>query len=247
MKQLLAILLLISCGVKQPLPSNTHDKIDINYSYKLDENDGDYMLRAGQMCFAHNVYYCSQIKSLQDSSGRIWRSKSRIGIEVLNTSSRDMLLGFLMYVQETRDIAALDRLISYIKDNNFQLCPSSSDNRCFVTPQMYDLMRLLKGKKTIFNSYVIEALTSDTGYTLYLIGLKLLIHIRADNWYSGFQETVEILYEREKCNPLFAYLAGAKVNFRKPVESDRWLMEKSCEEAAEYDSASWSFLKEFIQ
>src|SRR5262245_41908479 len=55
------------------------------------------MLWAGLLCAAGERAQCDAIRASQTTDGRLWRSPSRVNVQTQNSSSRDMLLGFLHY------------------------------------------------------------------------------------------------------------------------------------------------------
>lgn len=148
--------------------------------------------------------------------------------------SKDMLLGVLLWTLVTRNPAPLERLIGYVNKTGC-LCPSASDRRCTLTPQMKYLTNAvskhvgsnarLKGAWLpgwLFAALEIaSALVTPLGYQCHLLSVKALI-CRLLGQSSGVPEILwpirtavsrvvpEILARRDSGNPWFLYLAGDK-------------------------------------
>ena len=174
--------------------------------------------------------------------------------------SKDMLLGVLLWTLVTRNPAPLERLIGYVNKTGC-LCPSASDRRCTLTPQMTYLTNAvskhvgsnarLKGAWMpgwLFAALEIaSALVTPLGYQCHLISVKSLI-MRLLGKES--QLVPDILARRDSGNPWFLYLAGDKDRAAltllsmnvQPGRGHQWAWERDSAEKAWHDSMGWDVI-----
>lgn len=177
----------------------------------------------------------------------------------LDGFSKDMLLGVLLWTLVSRDPAPLERLIGYVNRTGC-LCPSASDRRCTLTPQMTYLTNAvakavsckarLKGAWMpgwVFSALeVASALVTPLGYQCHLLSVKALVM-----QLLGHSSSVPgILARRDSGNPWFLWLDGQdekaaltllSMNL-KPGNGSQWSWERDSAEKAWYDSMGWDLL-----
>ena len=168
--------------------------------------------------------------------------------------SKDMLLGVLLWTLVTRNPAPLERLIGYVNKTGC-LCPSASDRRCTLTPQMtYLTNQVAKAVGCdsrlksdwmpgwlFFSLEAVSALVTPLGYQCHLISVKSLI-VRLLGKES--QLVPDILARRDSGNPWFLYLAGDKDRAAltllsmnvQPGRGHQWAWERDSKEKAWKDS-----------
>lgn len=177
------MLLLISCGDNQP--DNTlksednflHSAKQVweskaflcqgEFPSKMREDgqcdDGDMTLFNGLLCASGDKLGCQAVKRSQTLNGQWWRSPRRARTSNLgdrNSFSRDMALGVLLYLVETKDTQAANRWWTWIKNNRpcslqnpfngkcmikgfYRYCKDDNDFRCTITPGMLYNMSLV--------------------------------------------------------------------------------------------------------
>ena len=174
--------------------------------------------------------------------------------------SKDMLLGVLLWTLVSRDPAPLERLIGYVNRTGC-LCPSASDRRCTLTPQMKYLTNAVSkhvGSKArlkgawmpgwLFSALeVASALVTPLGYQCHLLSVKALI---CNLIFSQSSGVPGILARRDSGNPWFLWLDGQdekaaltllSMNL-KPGNGSQWSWERDSAEKAWYDSMGWDVL-----
>ena len=82
-------------------------------------DNGDFTLFNGLMCAAGMPEGCEGVRAAQGPDGRWWRAPTRIGDKNNDTVSfsRDMMMGVLLYLTETRDKDAAMKWLRWIKGN----------------------------------------------------------------------------------------------------------------------------------
>jgi hypothetical protein len=242
--RLLAALLLISCGTRaidpakpkadypelraqvervEPLLAWTCDGMIPARSHNFPcykEGDGVSML-GRWIADTGDKSKLPAIRASIGPDGRLWRNPERVGKDGPESASRDAFIGLL----ETRDTASIKRVMAYIKATG-RLCPG--DDRCDVTPSVRFLAEETLGvshTKAQFAFDVetlwLEAETAPANYRAYLVGRKLLAHIRLGNLNSGYARVAKRLNERFPKNPFLAYVnAVANKKIFDPIAKD---------------------------
>jgi hypothetical protein len=225
-------------------------------------SDGDSMLWAGLMQAVGDRSSTPGIKLCQTEDGRLWRAPSRVNNQPINSFSRDMALGFILYVQATRDFAMADRWVAYIKATG-GLFPASesSDTRHIVTPAIWWLMSYAGIRvplKYLFTRWLLkyqnllEIPFTPKGYALHLKAVQTLvlaIHNKKLDKKIGRK-----LNRLEPQNPFFMWLAGKTTgaiaqnalletyHTQAPGKGTQWAWQRTDYEAAWCDSMGWDFL-----
>lgn len=223
-------------------------------------DSGDSMLWSGLMVAAGDRRPIAGIRQCQTLDGRIWRCVDRVNNQPQNSFSRDMALGFLLYVSTVKDYGMANRWVSYIKRNK-SLFPSdqSTDTRHIVTPTLWWLMSYSGIKvplqyrlsRFLYKPYQkIEIKFGQRGFQTHLQGVACLI--MAINSGKRDIKIGEMLYKKEPNNAFFAWLAGKNeearsINNRLRKSSsggnqNQWCWERTDSEEAWKDSMGWDFL-----
>lgn len=182
------------------------------------EGDGDILLFAGLLCASGEALGCETAKRSIDVEGRLWRSPGRVGRDVYPTSSRDMLLGALLYVAATRDTDAANRILAYIESNNDRVC----FDRCDLTPAfwgnfyvVWKYLGLKTTSKMDKGAYLDEigqgvSAIFNQDYSLHLVGVTLYLReiTHSTNWVTKL--IAKQLLAKQGDNPFFRYLVEGK-------------------------------------
>ena len=198
-----------------------------NVSYPcFTDTDGDSLLWAGLSCFGGEEGHCEAVKASQDEFGKLWRSPARVHNQFINSSSRDMLLGFLAYVIKTKDTERLKKLVSYVKEHDFKLCSDADNDRCNMNPLIYRNTWGLLYEIYLYlgldpDNYMKQASIGDdtllltgangvpVGFNMHLLGVELLLR-KAMYSSDTLDKTADIISNRQNINPFFYYLSKGK-------------------------------------
>jgi hypothetical protein len=189
----------------------------------------------GMLCLSGEVEYCKQVKDAQDPvSGRWWRSAGfRLNPNPAVTGptfSGDMDHGVWAYTIATEDREAILKYMSYVRENNYKLCPKSVEgwDACATRAtywtfahQVYDWLGLppdkkkMKGYKYLIDSLYspLEALTEPKTFQMILTaeGIYMLQKIREKGGEIKnpklLQKIANILHRRVPEVPFYEYLA----------------------------------------
>ena len=228
----------------------------------MTDTDGDSMLWAGLMQAVGDTRSTLGIKMCQTSDGRLWRAPSRVNNQPQNSFSRDMALGFLLYVQASGDYAMADKWTTYIKSTG-GLFPAveSTDTRHIATPALWWAMsyagikvplgyRLTRCLLKPYNRF--ELKFTPRGYQTHLKAVMSLIMAIHD----GKRDTKfgKELSNREPKNPFYMWLAGRtneaaaqnaffkSEHAKNPGTGTQWGYQRDDDEEAWRDSMGWDFL-----
>lgn len=232
-------------------------------------DSGDSLLWAGLLCAAGDKVQCSAANASQNSStGQIFRNPG--GSREFNDSSRDMFLGFLLYVSTTKNQSAANKILSYIEANNEKLCTNASDNRCNVSSVTYSglwgtmqkvwrhiglipndkMNRGNIGDDTLINA---ESQFTSEGYPLHLVGVELFLRQLTNAYSSSLENAANTLVSREPYNPFFEYIAKGKTQRAAQLTLDKcpsilnhtrkqWAWQRTESEQAWRQSKGWDCL-----
>jgi len=228
----------------------------------MSNTDGDSMLWAGLMVAVGDKRPIEGVKLCQTPDGRMWRAPSRVNNQPQNSFSRDMALGFILYVQATGDYAMANRWVEYVKKTGGMFpANESTDTRHIVTPSIWWAMsyagikvplqwRLSRFLLRPYNRF--QANLTPKGYPTHLvavIGLILAIHNSETDKKLGKK-----LLIKEPLNPFFMWLAGIvpgaiiqnstfkHAHSLNPGNGTQWAWERTDSEQAWKDSIEWDFL-----
>lgn len=216
------------------------------FASKKDCEDGDSSLWLGLLCISGHFASCDASKQTQDSLGKVWRSPRRVGKDTVNSSSRDMVLGFLAGLVVTKDWVATRKLVDYIENNNDKLCEDATDNRCNMTDNMWDLIDLVEGGAVVPSSYQArlqaQASFGPTGYELHLVAVQLLIIKKLGHTSEWLVNIANTLHHRQPKNQFFAALAGVRIDplvCEQNDHMDQWSLERADDNGAWKASMGW--------
>jgi hypothetical protein len=180
-----------------------------------------------------------------------------------------MLLGFLNYLVGSQDTDGATRMYNYLKNHNYQLCPTASDNRCDVSPIPYiagwgtmgQLFKHLGLPETsemtnaqIFGvdqaSINLESDFAAEGFPLHLVAVELRLRQLTNNFTSALQQAANNVLQRQPNNPFYEYVAHGKTTraaqlaldkcpHNKPAHADQWAWQRDETEQAWLESCGW--------
>lgn len=251
-------------------PVCTNTKIACSEDEHGEKEAGDSLLWAGLLCLSGNNLQCIAAgRSQNPTTGQIFRNPHGLLDDAEfsrteNSSSRDMLLGFLAYVLRGNYKIQAKKLLSYLRQNDYQLCNDATDNRCdmhWSTHQtIWGTMRFVWEKIGLdptwemdYADSVDEQLVSlqsafaPEGYQLHLVGVEILLYQASGHFSPKLREATEKLVQREPLNPFYEYLAhGAthraaqltlsKCSLKEPVKKTQWAWQRTDSEGAWKDS-----------
>lgn len=186
-------------------------------------DDGDSMLWAGLLCLSGEQDQCDAVKASIDVDDTLCRNPDCSRDK--NSSSRDMLLGFLAYLAKTRDHTNGMRVHDAIVSNDYKICDDATDNRCDFNHPQYDAgwnLWYQIWKKSGFKpsadmekgSLLGETITSlqsvfaPEGYQLHLVASELWIHQEINDWNILLQNAADQVLNRQPNNPFYEYVAN---------------------------------------
>lgn len=211
-------------------------------------NDGDVMVYAGMLALSGEEIGISTCKRSQGPDGKIWRSPARIGVDVVDSNSRDQMLGFMAYLVASKDVEAAKKFQQYLENNKWKLGNDATDNRETLTPTMYGLMgyvwkflklpinwrmRLCMGPVYYVGQFI-SSTFSPVSYQTELVGDCLLImhKIGINNVLN--KVIANALIKRDPENAFYQYLVG---NLDKAIDLALEQMPDKCPDSAYI----WSF------
>jgi hypothetical protein len=228
---------------------------------------GDSTLFSGMLCASGDQLACQAVKNAQGSNGRWWRAPSRVDKEALNSFSRDMSLGVLLYLVVSKDTEAARRWMTYIENNKGVMCTEDSDGRCSITPDTWNVfasvwdhlglpqngdMRLAR---SLFSKarWTSEALSRPLGFQVHLVAVVLYIYQTMGFWNEDLAVAAKNLVFRQPGNPWFLYLSeGATPKVvadtlyyapkEKPFRMEKYSFERSWAEQPWIESYGWEFV-----
>ena len=233
----------------------------LGFPCKAGGDCGDMVLFSALMTYAGIEEAAGYIPLCIAPDGRPVRSPDLVSTEPdLDGFSKDMLLGVLLWTLVSRDPAPLERLIGYVNRTGC-LCPSASDRRCTLTPQMKYLTNAVSkhvGSKArlqgawmpgfLFAALEIaSALVTPLGYQCHLLSVKALI---CNLIFSQSSGVPGILARRDSGNPWFLWLDGQEEKAAltllsldiQPGRGSQWSWERDSAEKAWKDSMGWDVI-----
>jgi len=227
--------------------------------YICEENsDGDSLLWAGLS------EQCTTVFDSQVSSGRLYRSPARAGVDTKNSFSRDMLLGYLNCLITTKNTESATAFLQYIQANDYKMCDDAVDNRCDIGyiqyRPMWGLMLRVWEHMGLEPSWEMRqadylddttilttAKVNDPGYQLHLVSVQIYLRQRLDSLTPKLRSAKKILVERQPLNPWYQWLyrgptrdVAARVLEICPAEAPahkfQWAWQRDTAEAAWKDS-----------
>lgn len=184
-------------------------------------DQGDNTLWNGLLCASGEAWACDAVRKMQEPEGWVRRSGSRVGDTTeLNPTSRDMTLGFALYVQQTGDRAAAERLLAYVKRTG-RLAPRC-DHRCVPSPLVLNSLRVAGGigeGRVVDHLFVQQnAKAAPAGYPRHLAMVQIWIRKRAGWGGPLLEDGAKHLVKQEPENAFFRFVAGDR-----EAAAERWL------------------------
>ena len=181
-------------------------------------------LMQGLLCFSGEQWACDVMDVfLTDDS--LVKDPINIGADHGGSGSRDELLGHLAYLVRTHDKEHAKKLLKMIQGNGNRVCTDDTDGRCYVTPAMYGLMKIVWqhigldpspnmviGNAGDDTALAVSAKSATVGYQLHLVAIQLLIRAHTNTWSSACQEAAKILLQRMPSNLLIRHINGLDVS-----------------------------------
>jgi hypothetical protein len=159
-----------------------------------------------------------------------------VGDETVDSFSRDQYSGLMAYMLATNDRSALIRWAKWVESNGYRMCKESSDDRCNLQINNYQMIRKVMlhldispwGRYRTLGSIPIDPIQllletkyAPLGYTLHLSGVTFWLHMvlrTFDNQTPHLRRIglwrliPKILVKRQPRNPFFLYLKGKYLN-----------------------------------
>jgi len=190
----------------------------------FDDSDGDSAIFAGIACLSGEQSQCQAVAASQGSDGKLWRAPDRVNVDTSNSSSRDMLLGGLTYIVQTKNTTFATKLVNYIHSHGNTLCQDADDNRCQFTLPTYsegwgtvgriwqyigvnrdaDMLAGSLGENEIL---ALESEFSPTGYQTHLPMVEMLIRQRVGVWTQTLANAAVKVASAQNKNPFYEYVA----------------------------------------
>ena len=226
-----------------------------NHEFDMNGCDtGDAVLFNGLLCSSGSERACQAVKDAQNDEGQWFRSEFYKNNSTVNSFSRDMAKGVLLYLITTKDTDAAKKWLQYI-ENKGKLCTDDTDKRCSITPTTWALFaytwKYIGLKETFMmkigtvgddTAQAVAAKTNPIGFQLHLIGVTMYLEILADQFGSEQdRQAVKILAERQPDNPFFQYLKDGPTNEVVQKTLD-W-----CPSEEPKDKTQWSFERDTSQ
>lgn len=201
---------------------------------------GDGMGSLGFVMLYGHMGSTETIKASIGSDGRPWRAPSYVGVDPIDTSSRDMYLGLLEATYMSGDIQPLDSVYHYWL-NTGALCPSSTDNRCDLTPNgspsllvpTKDRLGLEVNKATRLVDMTIlntEAKTVPLNFQAFLVARVLMLRVFEGRVTNEYKLVASTLHSRAPNNLFFRMVErimqnGSEDDFKSIAEDLATCME----------------------
>lgn len=225
---------------------------------------GDTALFNGIACASGDEEACDAVRRSQGEDGKVWRAPSRVGVDTENSSSRDMALGFMLYLSKTKDRQAALKFQDYIESHK-KLCEDATDNKCNLTPVIWGIMYhvwghlgLVRSSSMEINSYGLEQVIegqfafTGPGYQLHLLAVEMFI-LKEVGYHNNTLVHVALkMASFQTNNPFFQYVAGdlekatnlilQQAPIEQPLERSQWSFERDTKEEAWKDSMGHEFL-----
>lgn len=234
----------------------------------LDCGDGDSTNYNGLLCLSGNNDACAAVAFAQGPDGKIWRSPFRRlnGGGGVNTSSRDMFVGFMAYLSRTHDTARARLFESYVNSHGGRLCEDATDDRCDLLPTSYGLMAYVwdgiglsvsvagEGvKATLSSELLAEAEVVDTGYALTLVVDQLLVIRQLGQSGPVLAKAAAAALGRQPDNPLYRFVVEGSTSAvaqevldqaptHRPSTANQWAVSRDTAEQAWQGSCGWDYV-----
>jgi hypothetical protein len=205
---------------------------------KDDCDDGDTTLFNGLLCGSGDARGCDAVRAAQGADGRFWRSPRRRdgNLGQPNSFSRDMTLGVLVYLAQTRDAGAAQRWLAWIDQNRactlrnpfgtkclipgmYRVCTDDDNGRCTIDPGLWALMGRVWSALGLplhsemnrwagWDNDLEKFLTdfTDPGYQLHLKAVAVFVRERLGISAGWRHDQASTFVDKQPLNPFFRYL-----------------------------------------
>lgn len=198
----------------------------------------DTLSWAGYSCLAAHLAQdqitfnkrCNDVLNSQGSDGRWWRGPGRVGIEDIDSFSRDMSLGLASWSIALGESAKapLENWLDWIEtnENGLRMCKIASDNRCNIRGNTKNIFKkiisnlnldtgdrakykVIKKFKSGFawTLWYPETIVTPVGYQLHFKAIELwlmkTLGIISDD---RFKTIAKVIFEKDPFNPFYEYL-----------------------------------------
>lgn len=208
-------------------------------THRANCNSDDSMLWSGLL---YNIRPSDALAAaIRDSispEGRPYRSpENRRGVDVFNSFSRDMWLGFIAYCHRSKDFGTCDAVWHYVADHEHRTCPSDADEKCMLRPStLYTTghvwqsngwhvpsdMKPSGAERALDEKFTISAANNnDVGYELHLISVRMYLYMETGSLTESYKSVLKILASRVPENLWYRYLEARAYGLpREPIEAD---------------------------
>lgn len=199
-------------------------------------DDGDALLFNAILCASGDETACGVVAASQGPDGRFWRSPDLVGVEKVDSFSRDMGIGVVLWAAVKGEAAkpALEAWRAYVKQTK-GLCPQASDGRCLITPAFAAFFNyvaekvgfgklpygIVLGKDPVAVTVPVVATdtpflfrmwqtlepTTPSGFALHLLGVQMHAVQHLGVWDDTLQAVANRLTKREPKNAYYLWLA----------------------------------------
>lgn len=219
-------------------------------------DDGDSMLWAGMLCLSGEEEQCEAVKLSVDSDDTLCRNPDCAREK--NSSSRDMLLGYLAYLAKTKNIEQGNNVEQTIVANDYKICDDATDNRCDFQHPQYDAgwnlwsqiwryhgqnpsKDMEKGEQAGELITSLQSIFAPEGYERHLVVTELWIHQEINDWSILFQNAANQLRRFETKNPFYEYVANG------PTQYAAHLTLSKCPKFKPYQALDWAWRRAEIE
>lgn len=200
---------------------------------------GDSMMWSG---LYYSVFPKASIgEAIKNSIGadfRPYRSPENRKGDVLDTFSRDMWTGFMAYCLRADDHANCNGVWGYTKNNDFQACPDTSDNRCWISYSMRYLTGYVwdahgwyissAAKATQVERAADEQVTMESarmnklGYRMHLIAARMYLYKRMGRLTNNYRDVISKVVERDPTDLFYKFLDDQDITAELLVHMKSW-------------------------
>lgn len=204
-----------------------------------DCRNGDAMLWNG---LYFSVYPKAEVgQAIQKSIApdfRPYRSEENRKGDTVDTFSRDMWTGLMAYCLRADDHATCNGVWDYVKSNEYQTCPVSTDSRCALSPSMLYLTGYVWQARDWFISSEVkatqieraadEAVTMESvrsvkpGYRLHLVAVRMYLYKRMGRLTNTYRDVISKAAERDPSNLFYRHLDDQDVTAELLAHMKSW-------------------------
>jgi len=229
-------------------------------------NDDNVLAYAGMLAISGEPIGLSTAKMCQDSTGRLWRSPARLGVDTVDSISRDQLIGFCAYLVASKDVDAANKFLTYLEGNKWKLANDATDNRETMTLPMYGLLgyvwKYLGLKRNwrmilcmgpmYYLGQLGSAIFSPVSYQTELVSETVLV-MRTMGRTNPINDIIAaILAKRDNQNAFYQYLNGntdsaidlalQQMPTSCPAEADIWSFAPATSSNQYPDCMGWDYI-----